>query len=283
VRLDRIALGAACAAVLLAAPGGAALAGGPADAGPEACFSASEDGQRLRDEGKLIAARERFIACGREACPAVVRADCAGWLADVERRLPSIVLAAQGPDGRDLTGVRVTLDGAPLAAGVDGKAIGVDPGEHRVRFERDGGPPVEQRIVVREGDKLRKVSARFGDSPPAPAPAPPPDDGGVPVLPIALAGVAVAGGVAFAVLGLSAKGDADDLRATCAPRCAEADVDAARAKMIGADVALGVGALALGGAALAWLLRSPPREPPAAALLVTPALGGAAVGVTGRF
>ncbi|WP_437644677.1 hypothetical protein [Sorangium sp. So ce362] len=81
--------------------------------------------------------------------------------------------------------------------------------------------------------------------------------------PIRLGGVAVAGGVAYAALGLSARADAGRLRTTCPPRCAEADVDAARTKVIAANVAFGVAAL--GGAAAALLLRGPSPAAPAAA------------------
>ncbi|WP_437685670.1 hypothetical protein [Sorangium sp. So ce176] len=264
----------------------------------EACFTASEEGQRLRDEGRLREARARFIACGAAACPALVRSDCAGWLADVTARVPTLILSAEDDQGQDAADVRVTLDGAPLAARLDGKAVEVDPGEHVLRFERAGSDPVALRLVVREGEKLRRVSARL--APPATAragaatpgggvTAPREDQAASPpasslLLPIALGGVAAAGGVAYAALGLSARADADRLRATCAPRCAEADVDAVRTKVIAANVAFGVGVAALGGAVAALLLRGPmPAAPAAAAVHVVPLPGGAAAALGARF
>jgi hypothetical protein len=66
-----------------------------ADPPPKAaCAHAAEDGQRLRTEGKLREARESFTACAAERCPALVRSDCSGWLAEVEAAVPTVVIRA---------------------------------------------------------------------------------------------------------------------------------------------------------------------------------------------
>jgi len=52
----------------------------------EACITPSERGQELRDEGKLLSARQAFMMCARAGCPPVVQRDCADWLTDVEAR-----------------------------------------------------------------------------------------------------------------------------------------------------------------------------------------------------
>ncbi|WP_437623033.1 hypothetical protein [Sorangium sp. So ce1151] len=264
----------------------------------EACFTASEEGQRLRDEGQLREARARFISCGSAACPALVRSDCAGWLSDVAARVPTLILSAEDEQGQDVADVQVTVDGAPLAARLDGKAVEVDPGEHVLRFERAGSAPVALRLVVREGEKLRRVSTRLvrsagpvrgAGAPGGGALTPREDQASSPpasalLLPIALGGVAAAGGVAYAALGLGARADADRLRTTCAPRCAEADVDAVRTKIVGANIAFGVGVAALGGAVAALLLgRADPAAPAAAAVHVVPLPGGAAAALGARF
>ena len=41
------------------------------------CIAASTLGQTLRDEGKLVDAREQLLRCSREDCPGVVKAYCA--------------------------------------------------------------------------------------------------------------------------------------------------------------------------------------------------------------
>ncbi|WP_437970518.1 hypothetical protein WMF04_15070 [Sorangium sp. So ce260] len=264
----------------------------------EACFTASEEGQRLRDEGRLREARARFIACGGAACPDLVQSDCAGWLSDVTARVPTLILSAQDEQGLDVADVRVTIDGAPLAGRLDGKAVEVDPGEHVLRFERAGSDPLELRLVVREGEKLRRVSARLarsaapgdGAATPGAGAIAPREDQTAPspasalLLPIALGTVAVGGGAAYAALGLSARADADRLRTTCAPRCTEGDVDAVRTKILAANIAFGVGVAALGGAVAALLLRrSEPAGPAAAAVHVVTLPGGAAAALGGRF
>ncbi|WP_437580056.1 hypothetical protein [Sorangium sp. So ce887] len=264
----------------------------------EACFTASEEGQRLRDEGRLREARARFIACGGAACPDLVQSDCAGWLSDVTSRVPTLIVSAQDERGHDVADVRLTIDGAPLAARLDGKAVEVDPGERVLRFERAGSAPVELRLVVREGEKLRRVSARLARSAAPGSGAATPGAGAIApredraasspasalFLPLALGGAAVAGGVAYAALGLSARADTDRLRTTCAPRCTEAEVDAVRTKVLAANIAFGVGVAALGGAVAALLLRRPDAAaPPAAAVYGVLLPGGAAAALSGRF
>jgi hypothetical protein len=244
--LPRLAL--ALAAALLAAPARADTT--------DACLRAADEGQVLRDQGKLLGARERFLACSKDACPRLVRADCAAWLADVDARVPSVVLAAEDGDGHDLADVRAGVDGAPLVPGLGGRAVPLDPGPHRFRFERPGGTVVDLTVVVREGDRRRVITARFGAPLP---PAPPPPQVGpsrtVVRASIGLGVVAVAGGVIFAALAESAKADLDHLRATCAPGCMEAQVSGVRTREIGANVALGVGIVAVVSAAVLLIVR----------------------------
>jgi hypothetical protein len=273
----------ACIAAILIGPPPARADGSQAD--KQACVSASTDGQALRDNGKLREAREKLVMCARDECPVIVRKYCAEWLAGVESRIPSVVFRAQTPDGADVTDARVTVDaGSPHA--VDGSATQLDPGEHRVRFEHPGDPPVEMRIVVAESEKGRIVAARFAPKAEAPTaeapepvetrPAPPPESKGIPPLAIALAGVGVLGGVGFAIFGITAKSNLDQLRQTCAPTCAPSDLDGVKQKAAIADVSLGVGLVALGAAAWVFFSSGSSSPPPASAVLdVRPTPGGA--------
>ena len=255
----------------------------------DACIDASEQGQKLRDKGKLHAAREAFLTCSREVCPPLVKTDCAGWLADVDARRPSVVVSAHDPQGRDTAEVRVTLDGTLLSPSLDGRAIPVDPGEHVFRYERAGSPPVEQRVILREGEQRRVLEVRFQSQPrPPEQPATASADGvtnGVPAGVFVLSGVGALGVGLFVGLGLSARSDVDDLRATCAPNCAEDDVEAARAKAIAANVSLGAGVLALGAAAVVFFTRprATPRPPAVATLNLAPVTGGFVFGMSGHF
>ncbi len=229
----------------------------------EACVAASDQAQTLRDEGKFRAARAQMIACAREACPAIVRRDCEKYLGDLDATQPTVVLGARNARGNDVPGTRVALDGVALVDRLDGKPIAVDPGEHTFRYEAAGAAPVEQHAVIRVGEKNRILTAIVMASTSVAAKAPPtaPIDRApepetstsharVPVASIALASVAVVAGVSFAYFGATGQSDVSNLRATCAPSCAQSDVDAARTKLLVSDVSLGVGVVSL--AAAAW-------------------------------
>jgi uncharacterized membrane protein len=147
-----------------------------ASADVQACLGASEKGQRARGAGKLREAREQFLLCSSDGCPAMVRRDCAQWQGEVIATLPSIVLGAKDRAGRDLFDVTVSIDGEPLVKKLDGKSLPVDPGPHTFKFEMAGAPPVIERALIKEGEKTRVIAATFAvgaaasDAPPTPAP-----------------------------------------------------------------------------------------------------------------
>ncbi len=208
----------------------------------ESCIAAHVEGQRLRKAGKLKGARDAFVQCAKPGCPSLLVEDCTGLLAGVEGALPTVVFEASDAGGRDVADARVTAGGVTLAERLDGKAIELDPGEYVFRFERPSERPVEQVIVVREGDKARKISARFGatsDGAPAKKRA---------VTPAfwAVGAVGVVGVVLFASLGgagLAKRGGLDDR--ACKPNCPSEDVDSIRGLFLGADISLGIGVAAL--------------------------------------
>ena len=122
------------------------------------CVAAYTDGQRHRRSGELLSARADLRICASDPCPVMLQNDCAAWLAEVDRLVPSIVFAARDAGGGDLFDVGVVLDGKPLAGRLDGRPVDVDPGEHVVRFEQKDHEALEQRVLVREGEKARSVS-----------------------------------------------------------------------------------------------------------------------------
>jgi hypothetical protein len=277
-------------AILILAGGLAAIvAASPASARADqtdVCIDASVRGQELRDQGKLVAARVALLSCGARACPALLRTECAGWLSDVEARTPSIVIAATDEGGHDTADVKVTLDGAPFLTRLEGNAIPIDPGTHLLRFEHAGSPKVEQRVILREGERRRAITVRFpppGAPDVAPKPiASTPAGPGRPIAVAALGGLVVASGITFAVLGLGAQSDADHLRTTCAPACAVDSVDAVRRKEIGANVALGVGVIATAAAAV-LVFTWPSAAASKASVAARPVLGGAIAEFALRF
>src|SRR5688572_14727368 len=107
-----------CAAFLLAVPASADTA--------TTCVRESEEGQLARDGGQFTEARALLASCARPECPTIVRRDCADFLAELERRMPTIVLAAKSERGQDLEDVRVTMDGLPLVDRLGAMAVSVD-------------------------------------------------------------------------------------------------------------------------------------------------------------
>src|SRR6185437_6495341 len=91
--------------------------------------------------------------------------------AAVNQLIPSVVLGVQDEQGHDLFDVSVTFDGEPLATHLDGRPIDLDPGQHVFRFEAPGRTPVEQRVLLREGEKARQIVVTLAS---ASASAPPP-------------------------------------------------------------------------------------------------------------
>ena len=186
--------------------------------------------------------------------------------------------------------MRVLIDGVAVAQSIDARALPIDPGEHAVRFELASGQGVEDKILVRPGEKNKMIELSFqpkAPPPPAakPAPAPPPvapaDEGGgfhVPMLGWVGLGIGVAGGVMTALFAVSANSAESDLRSTCAPSCDASEKSSIDTKIVLANVGLGVGIAGLGLAVVTTVLantgaKAPPKAAASASRLgvdVTP-------------
>ena len=101
-------VGVMCALTLVAAH---AQGGSPADAKQE-CVSAYESGQRMKQRGALLEAREQFLSCAQPTCPEALASDCSRFLDEVELDIPSVVLSAVALAG--LSGLRTA---PPAGAG----------------------------------------------------------------------------------------------------------------------------------------------------------------------
>jgi len=242
------------------------------------CASAYEKSQELRAAGNLKAAHDMLVVCAQDFCPAFVQSDCAQWLTEVSRDLPTIVVVAKDKAGEDTTAVAVTMDGAELMKQLDGKAVNIDPGPHAFKFELEGADPIEQQIVIRQGQKDRVIAVSF-----APATSETPtespyggtrntsvaDTGEVsrgpgPLRPYAYiaGGVGAASVIGFAVLGGIAKGQENDLRSkNCAPNCSRSETDDIKTKYVVADVLLGVGIAGIGTGVALFFLSQPKKGP----------------------
>jgi hypothetical protein len=235
------------------------------------CIAESMDAQTLHRAGRLLDARAKSLACARETCPDIVRSHCAHWMTEIVDEIPSLVVRAQTPEGQDILGATVTIDGTP--GKLDGRPVEVDPGEHVVAVEAAGRHRKEARVLLAAGERARVVTLALAESSPA-AETPPVarrESAAAPREAVATrpmpAGVWVLGGVsatalaAAAFFAIQAQHQYDLVTAApptgCSPHCTPQQTATGRDDSLAAYGLLGVGVVA-GGAALLWALL--PRE-----------------------
>jgi hypothetical protein len=220
----------------------------------EQCANAAEQAQTLRDEGKYRRAREQMMICVRDVCPGPIKSDCGKWLDQVERDAPTVVFGAKD-GGKDITDVKVWMDGVAVTEKLDGKPQLVDAGEHTFKFEH-GGVVKEEKVLIQAGQKGRAISVAFGQTATTTTPPPTPQEEGSLVPALVVGGIGILALGSFTLFGIQGKNEVDDLQ-KCKPRCAESDVDKARTKLIIADISLGVGIVAL--AVSAYMIITRPK------------------------
>jgi hypothetical protein len=217
------------------------------------CLAATDEGQNLRDQGKLAQARADFQLCSAKSCPSAVAKQCAEWFAEVEKDTPSLLFRAKS-GGKEVTDVKVTVDDKVVAESIGSEPFVVDPGTHSVKMERNGAVMTES-VLVRAGEKNHFVDGMFEAAPEPPKPPPPKPISNeqqgfrIPLLGWVGAGVFVAGGATTAIFAIMAHGDESDLRSSCAPHCTNDDRDSIKTKLLVANVGMfvGIAGLALAG------------------------------------
>jgi hypothetical protein len=268
---------------------------GHADDAKRACVAAATEGQTLRQQDKLLEARDALRTCAADSCPSVVRSHCATWLSEVTALIPTLIVRVQDDKGADVLDARVSVDGRDWSIG---RPEPIDPGEHVVEATPARGERQRTKVLVVDGDKSRVVTIRIAEPiaparPPArtPTAATTPSDtttsSGIPW------GVWVVGGLGIAALGTSAtftvlaKNQLDMLRGTCSPNCTSAQTQTGRTDALVADVSLGVGSAAVAVAVL-WAVLSGSSKAPqptgfAPWVEIGPMAGGGAVGVRATY
>jgi hypothetical protein len=261
---------------------------------PVACARHYEEGQRLRNAKQLLSATDALIACAQPDCPPAVVRDCARWLNEVRAETPSVVFAARDDTGHDLQDVTVHHGKRQIAERIDGAAVALDPGPYDLRFQASGGRLITLSVVIRQAEKNRLIdvvfhrasgSRKLEPTAPSKSAAHPPTGeprGGSAEprdpLPLALAGAGAVAVGSFAYFGWTARSDVNEMRDRCSPRCPDNEVDGARSRALVADISLGVGVLALtGAAALTWVW--PASSSSGTAVVIKPG----AIGFTGKF
>jgi len=300
----------------------AILAPREALADPKSCITTHATGQREAKAGHLRLATQLFTKCGSdETCPAQLRQECAEFLQTVQQTVPSVIFSVLDEKNHDISTVKVFSTDELIADGLDGRAIQIDPGKHRLRFLLPWGAVLSSDVLIREGEKNRMIQVKIADedvdagdlsakqskqpgtepppaqatpaSPPAPAA---PTHRGPPAAAWIAASASVVGlgiGTTFALLGKSKKGDIDACSPNCSSDARPSYNDLKRDYLI-ADIGFGIGVVSAGVAT--WLFLAPNGPKPEAsatsatrskALSIRPVAfalpGGGAVVLSGGF
>jgi hypothetical protein len=268
----------------------------------EVCASAAERGQVARHEGKLLEARDAFRTCDAAVCPAVVRADCTRWNAELEEETPSVVLRARDSRGQEVIDVRVYANQQIVTNRLDGEAIALDPGRYDFRFDTASGAAATETVLVALGERRREVTGTFSMplnadgtalSLPAPPSAVPPSPrfradadaaatsrGATGPSPLAyvFAGVSAASLGAFGYFELSGQSGYSDLQGGCGRTriCPASEVDPVRTDFVAAGSFLAAAVVFAGLATWQFLT---PHRPAVAGWLQTPSVAARAVPV----
>ena len=247
---------------------------GSAQADADACASAYSRGQEERLAGRLFSARSAFQVCAASPCPSAIANDCARWVAEVEQDLPTIVVRLTDVRGEPIRDVRVSADGTEIPSAQLGRPIIVEAGPHALRFEAAGFQPLSLEASLRPSDRELPVVATLHalDEPPAQPSAAGQRSLALPLTLAAVGAVALGTSLYF---GLSAHSQYEDLKASCAPNCSQAQADSVSNKALISDVALGAAAVSLGAGA--WFYFSAPGRRPLAVLNFAPRADGAAL------
>jgi hypothetical protein len=214
------------------------------------CIEQHARAQDLRREGNLLQAKLMLAACSRdERCPSVVSAECTEMLEQLRPSIPSVVFAAVSPEGRDTVDVEVYVDGELRLQQLPLKAVEFNPGQYRFRFVAASGESIEQPLLLREGERNRRLVIDFRPPGGAPEPAfpeeppeePPAEEPSSPTASYVLGGIGLASLGSFAFFAVQGR----RIQERCIPTCSDEEVDVIYRNYLVADISLGVGLVAL--------------------------------------
>ncbi len=247
----------------------------------QVCTDAHYKTQVLRKEEKLEEAIKQAEVCARDECPDWMSETCTRWKGELEARLATIIVDVVDASGKPVTEGTASLDGVPWLDSLGGPARVVPKGSHTLVITVRGEPPQEKTIVVREGEKNRKITITL---PPKASPPPPPN-------PWHTFGPWIVGGLGVAVLiggavtgGLTVEAY-EVMQAQCNEEegvCSQKGLDAQeRGKVLGpVTTGLLVGGGVLVAAGVIWLVAAPTgSEPATTSFFVVPAVSGHEAGV----
>jgi hypothetical protein len=256
---------------------------------PQALYTLAQAEEHTGALATAARTYDRALAAARSAGTSDVAQSAATALSNLEPRIPRIVVSLETPT----EGARATVDGIAAAFG---DPVRVDPGDHLVSVVAPGRKPSTSLVRIAEGQILRVAKALVPETmttppePPAPAerPRPRPEHTPFPLVPVIVAGVGVAFGVAGLTLRLVGQSRYDSASNNCpggvCPRSSDVEAgDEGRGQMIIGDVLLGVGGAALAGAAVLWFLEPRTAKGSGVGVAVQPWRDGAFASLSGRF
>jgi len=280
------------------------------------CAEAYESSQETRASGHLQEARTGLAFCAQTECPAFVQKDCARWLEEVERELPSVVISVAGLDPEATRVASLKIDGVDRTDALAGKPISLNPGKHELTLESPGEPAIVRQIVALQGVQNRAVEIRVGAAAATLEPSPEPtfaaDASGAGTSPLrsyayVAWGVGAVGLGVFGVFGTLGRADEKALKEDCpkvtdlpeleAPgTCLQSDFDDRKSsyqtKNLIADIGLVTGIVAAAGGTALFILSAtqspsaPATGAPSTAGLrldLGPTRGGARASLSGAF
>jgi hypothetical protein len=260
-------------------------------AAPAALYALAQAEEHTGKPATAERTYERALVSARASGLSDVADASARALSAIEPRIPRLVIRlATGVDG-----ATATIDGANAPIG---EAVKVDTGDRLVLVSAPGRRPFEVTVRVAEGQSL-DVRAALDPAPtPSPEPgasppaAPPPAEPSsqqrpFPVLPVIVGAVGVAAGATGLVLRLLGQAQYDGANVNCSNAVCphQSDVDsgnAGRTQIIAGNVILSVGAAALVGAAVLWIV-APGGDQPGVRVSVLPWRDGAGASLSGAF
>jgi hypothetical protein len=228
----------------------------------DACGKSYVQAQELRLDNHLLEARAELLVCARSDCADFYQKECAVWLSEVERDLPSVVVDVRDANGVQLSTAKIQIDGRVAASSVDGKAVQLNPGPHRASALLDASQAKTVSFVVLAGEKNRRLSIVIG-SKKVTDPAAPARSTIQRIHPVfwVFGGLTVLSAGVLTFAGVSALQTEDTLKEECGQirKCTQDDLDRLYTYRTIADVSLGgVGAFSIAAVvALAVSLTAP--------------------------
>jgi len=134
----------------------------PARASDKAdCAAALKAAQAENASGQLIKALTDLATCSRAVCGKPMQKQCTDLTKTVTDAQPTVVFLAKDAQGKPVTDVKVSVDGAVVATSLDGTPVPMDPGSHAIKFEADGASIVEKQVTVDPATKGQTIGAEL--------------------------------------------------------------------------------------------------------------------------